>query len=136
MANMVLTGAYLLINAGNLSTYVTKVEINVSYEAKDTTNFGSGGWKTELAGLGSAKLSVDFLDDFAASNLDSILWPYLGTVQTFEVRPTSAARGTSNPAYTGSVLIDALIPISGKVGDVASQSVSWPVTGAVTRATS
>jgi hypothetical protein len=43
--------------------------------------------------------------------------------------------GTSNPKYTGSVLIKSWNPIEGSVGDEASVGVSYPTSGAVTRAT-
>jgi hypothetical protein len=42
---------------------------------------------------------------------------------------------TSNPKYTGNLLIKAWNPITGSVGDEASVSVSYPTSGAVTRAT-
>lgn len=136
MAKMVLTSEYVEINSVDVSSYVRKAELSVEVEDKDVTTFGSAGWTEVLGGLKSAELSIEFLNDFAANDLDSDMWALLGTVVTFEVRPTSAAVGTSNPSYTGSVLVNSWNPIEGGVGDEATVSVSFPVSGAVTRATS
>ncbi|MEV1049669.1 hypothetical protein [Streptomyces sp. NPDC049887] len=135
MAFMVLTTEYVALNATDLSDYVNKGELSVEVEEKDVTTFGSAGWKEVIGGLKSGELAIEFKQDFAASALDDILWPLFGTVVTFEVRPTSAAVGTSNPKWTGSVLIKELKPLSGGVGDEATQSVSFPTSGTVTRAT-
>lgn len=135
MAKFVLTAEKVLIGGTDLSTYCAKAEIAISAEVKDDTTYGSGGWKEELGGLKSAKISIEFYNDLAAAALDSIIWPLFGTVVTFEVAGTQAARGTSNPSYIGSLLISDWNPITGKVGDVDQSTVSWQSTGAVTRVT-
>lgn len=132
---MVLTSTFLSLNAGDLSAYVSKVEVTAEVEDKDVTTFGSGGWKVLLGGLKSGQLAITFKNDITVGDLDSILWPLLGTVVAFEVRGTSAVVGTSNPKYTGSTLIKTLMPIAGSVGDVNEQSVTYPTSGAVVRAT-
>lgn len=134
MAFMVLTSEYLALNATDLSSYTSKAELSVEVDEKDVTTYASAGWKQVIGGLKSGGLAIEWKQDFAAAALDSILWPLFGTVVTFEVRPTSAVAGASNPKWTGSVLIKELKPISGGVGDEATQSVSFPTSGAVTRA--
>ena len=57
-----------------------------------------------------------------------------GSVIAYESRATQSAVGVNNPKYTGSVLIKQLQPIMGTVGDVAEQSITWPTSGAITRA--
>ncbi|NEB04507.1 hypothetical protein [Streptomyces sp. SID13726] len=135
MAFMVLTSEYVALSGTDLSAYANKAELTVEVDEKDVTTYGSAGWKQVIGGLKSGGLAIEFKNDYAAAALDSILWPLFGTVVTFEVRPTSAVVGTSNPKWTGSVLIKELKPIQGGVGDEASQSVSFPTSGAVTRAT-
>ncbi|MGW3724144.1 phage tail tube protein [Streptomyces sp. NPDC000851] len=135
MAKMVLLAQFLSINANVLNAYTKKAELTVEVEDKDVTNYASNGWKEVLGGLKSGELSVEFLQDFAASQLDAIMWPLLGTVVPFEVRADQAAVGTSNPKYTGSILINGWNPIEGSVGDEATVSVSFPTSGAVVRAT-
>lgn len=135
MAKMVLLAQFLSINANVLNAYTKKAELTVEVEDKDITNYASLGWKELLGGLKSAELSVEFLQDFAASQLDALMWPLLGTVVPFEVRADQAVVGTSNPKYTGSILIKGWNPIEGSVGDEATVGLSFPTSGAVTRAT-
>jgi hypothetical protein len=135
MAKQVLLQSYISIGGTDLSAYCSKIELNVEVEEKDTTTFGSAGWHENLGGIKSGSLALTFKQDVAASALDSILWPLFGTVATFETRLNSSAVGTSNPKYTGSALVRQHNPIAGSVGDVAEFSVTFPTTGAITRAT-
>jgi hypothetical protein len=135
MAKMVLLAEYVSIGGNDLSAYAKKAEVSVEVEEKDVTTYASLGWKEVLGGLKSGTLACEFKQDFAATKLDSIMWPLLGTVVAFEVRADQAVVGTSNPKYTGSVLIKSWNPVSGSVGDDASVSVSYPTSGVVTRAT-
>jgi tail tube protein len=136
MPKMVLLAEYLSINSNDLSANTTKAEIAVEVEEKDVTTYGSGGWKEVLGGLKSGTLAIEFKQDFAASALDSIMWPLLGTVVPFEVRASNAVVGTSNPKYTGNIMIKQWNPITGSVGDDATVSVSYSTSAVVTRATS
>ncbi|MEV6790904.1 hypothetical protein AB0M87_02660 [Streptomyces sp. NPDC051320] len=135
MPKMVLLAEYVALNGTDLSDYTKKGELTTKVEEKDVTTYGSQGWKELLGGLKSGELGLDFLQDVAASALDSIMWPLLGTVVTFEVRADNAAVSASNPSYTGSVLINGWNPIQGSVGDEATSGVSYPTSGAVARAT-
>lgn len=134
MPKMVLTSEYLGIAGNDLSQWTRKAEVAINVDQKEVTNYASLGWKEVLGGIKAGTIAAEFLEDFAAGALDSILWPLLGTVVAFEVRPTSAVVGASNPKWTGNLLIAELKPISGGVGDEASSSLSWPTTGVVTRA--
>jgi hypothetical protein len=136
MPKMVLLAEYLSINANVLNTYTKKAELTVEVEEKDVTNYASLGWKEVLGGIKSAELSCEFLQSFTAAELDAIMWPLLGTVVPFEVRADQGAVGTSNPAYTGNILINGWSPVTGSVGDEATVSQGFPTSGAVARATS
>lgn len=136
MPKMVLLAQYLSINANVLNSFTKKAELAVEIEDKDVTTYASLGWKEVLGGLKSGELGTEFLQDFAASQLDAIMWPLLGTVVPFEVRGDQAAVSASNPKYTGSILIKAWNPITGSVGDEATVSVSFPTSGQVLRGTS
>ncbi|POG47097.1 hypothetical protein BV881_12210 [Streptomyces sp. ZL-24] len=136
MAKMVLLAAYVSLNGTDLSEYTRKAELTVEVEDKDVTTYASLGWKEVLGGLKSGELSLEFLQDVAATEIDSIMWPLLGTVVPFAVRLDSSAVGTSNPQWSGNVLINGWNPIEGGVGDEAAVSVGYPTSGAVARATS
>ncbi|MFJ9573570.1 hypothetical protein [Streptomyces bacillaris] len=136
MAKMVLLAAYVSLNGTDLSEYTRKAELTVEVEDKDVTTYASLGWKEVLGGLKSGELSLEFLQDVAATEIDSIMWPLLGTVVPFAVRLDSSAVGASNPQWSGNVLINGWNPIEGGVGDEAAVSVGYPTSGAVARATS
>lgn len=131
----VLTDAYISINANVISDHGNKVEIPVKVEDKDATTFGQS-WHVRRGGLKDASLNITFLNDFVAANLDEIMWALVGTVVTFEIRATSGSVTTSNPKYTGSILVQEWKPIGGKVGDLVEVDISFPTSGTVTRGTS
>lgn len=135
MAKKVLLQSYIALNGTDLSTYCSKIELSVEVEDQDATTFGSGGWSEVLGGLRSYELGLTFKQDVAASAIDSILWGLFGTVVTFETRLDQAVVGTSNPKFTGSVLVKEYTPISGSVGDIAEIDVTYPGSGALARAT-
>ena len=136
MSLLVLTNAYIFLNgASDVSSYCDKVEFEVSAEEKDSTTFGSTGYKSVLGGLKSGQLTLGLKADYAVGNLDAILWPLLGTVVAFQIQAVAGTVTTSNPKYTGSILVKEVKPISGGVGDLAEFSLSFPTSGAVTRGT-
>jgi hypothetical protein len=136
LANFAGTDYYLLLNAVNMSPMAFKVSFKLTAVELKNTAFGATYESRIGGGLKDGSLAVDFNQDFAAAQVDALVFPLFGTVTTFELRPTSGARSATNPAYTGTLFIKEYIPIDGKVGDLAVNSVTWPIAGAVTRATS
>lgn len=92
------------------------------YDSVDVTAFGST-YKEILSGLGDAKITLAFFQDFAAAKVDATLWPLVGTTFPVTVKPTSAAVSTTNPRYdmTGTLLSYA--PIAGAVGAASTTNV-------------
>jgi hypothetical protein len=135
MTVLCLTNGYVYLNgASNLSTFTTKIELNEEAAELDSTTMGST-WETVAAGLKKATLSLDFLDDYTVTTgLDAILRPLFGTSVAFEIRADGGSVTTSNPKWTGSVLISKYPVVVGGVGDLAKKSVTWKVNGAVTPA--
>lgn len=138
MAKMVLKSSYLSLATVDWSAFLAKIELKAEVEEKDVTTFASNGWVEVLGGLFKAGLSLTWRQDVAAASVDSAMWTHFltGTPIAFETRLTSAAVGTSNPKWTGLVLVKDWTPIGGSPGDVAGHDTSWPTSGAVTRATS
>lgn len=134
MAKQAVLAQYIALNSTDLTAYVRNGTLNIEVNAVESTTMGSNGWTENVAGLRSATLEFEVADDVAASAIDSILWPLLGTIVTFETRLNSTTVSTSNPKYTGSVLVNGHA-LGGSVGDLATKGLSFPVTGAVTRAT-
>lgn len=135
MALISLQNAYILIGASDISDHCSSVELEIEGEDLDSTTFSTSGWSSRLGGLKSGTLNLTIKGDYAAANIDSILWGFFNTVQTFEIRAVNTARSTSNPAYTGSVLVNSLTPVTGEVGDLVEFDLSWPTSGTISRLT-
>jgi hypothetical protein len=134
LAKFVATDYKVTINGTNLSTSLASVELPIEIDEQETTAFGSE-WRTRIAGLKSGSITLEFHQDFASGALDSILWPLLGTNATVVVVPTSGTVTSSNPSYSGAFLVTQYTPYASTVGDLATVSISWPLTGVLTRAT-
>ncbi|GAA5048177.1 hypothetical protein HNP84_000228 [Thermocatellispora tengchongensis] len=133
MAVLALTNEYVEINGVNLSDRVRAGTLTVEAAQLDPTAMGDG-WTRVTGGLKSGQLAIEFIDDFAAGEVDATLWPLFGTVVPFEVRPTADAVGVGNPSYTGEVFIAQHV-VGGSIGELAAKSVTYPTSGPVARAT-
>jgi len=140
MATYVITAGYVAIDGTDMSAYVRSASLELNADNVEFTNMGSSGAREYKIGLKAGTLNVEFNQDFAdtATLPDQKLWGIFNTGSnvTFEVRPTSASVGTGNPKYTGSVVPVNYSPLTGSVGDASTVSISWPTSGAVSRATS
>ena len=135
MAKFVLTDASVLLNSVNLSDHVASVTLDITAEEILTTSMGET-FQSRTGGLKSGQLSIEFQQDFAASGVDATLFPLLGSTTAFVVKPTSGSVSSTNPSYSGSVLVNQHIPVANAVGELATMSVSFPTSGTITRATS
>lgn len=134
MAKFVATDYKITINGTNFSSSLASVELPIEVEEQETTAFGSS-WRTRIAGLKSGSITLEFHQDFGASAVDATLYPLLGTNATVVVQPTSATVSATNPTYTGTYLVTQYSPFTSTVGDLATLSVTWPLSGELTRAT-
>ena len=136
MAKFVATDYSITINGTSFSNSLAAATLDISVEEQDTTAFGTpGGYRTRIGGLKDASLSLDFHQDFAAASVDATLFPLLGTQATVVIKPTSGTVSATNPTYSFNCLVTQYQPFASSVGDLATLSVSWPVSGEVTRAT-
>jgi len=134
MARIVLTNAVVKINGVDLSDHVASVELAQEVEEVETTAFGDTA-RTRTGGLANNSLSLDFHQHFASAAVDDTLNALVGGTASFEVLPAGTAVGATKPRYTGTVLLTEWTPVSGAIGELATASVTWPISGAVTRAT-
>jgi hypothetical protein len=122
---------------GTVSANVAQVTIALESDDVEVTNFSSGGFRERIGGLKSGTFSIDVHQDMAAGSIDEQFFASLGGTAAIRVRPGgTAAVGTSNPRYEFSCLVTAINPVDGAVGDLSTQSISWPITGPVDRSTS
>lgn len=134
MARIVLTNAVVKINSVDLSDHVASVELSQEVEEVETTAFGDSA-RTRTGGLANNTLSLDFHQDFASASVDDTLNALVGGTASFEILPAGTAVSATNPKYTGTVLLTEWTPVSGAIGELATASITWPISGAVTRAT-
>lgn len=136
MAKFTLTDAFVEINSVDLSDHVLSVTLDHRAELVDATAMGTAGTRERVGGLKDWQVDVEFQQDFAASNVDDTLNGLVGTTFTVDIRPTSAARSTTNPSYTGTGILENYQPVSANaVGDIATTSCTIMAAGALTRAT-
>jgi hypothetical protein len=122
------------IGTAVLSSSIASVTLDMTQDEIDTTSFGSS-FRTRLGGLRDGSVSLDFHQDFGAGAVDSLLYPLMGTLVDVKIAPTSGTVTATNPEYRFSALVTQYQPFAGAVGDLATLSVTWPVSGTVTRAT-
>ncbi|MBU6346287.1 MAG: radical SAM protein [Cyanobacteria bacterium REEB494] len=134
MARIVLTDAKVTINSVNLSSYISSVTLNTSTDVVETTGFSSTAARTRVAGLQDNSVTIEFFQDFATSLVEQTIYPLLGSTTTVVVLPTSSAASATNPSYTFTALVSEWQPLSGAVGELSTASVTWPISGAITKA--
>jgi hypothetical protein len=134
VAKLVLTDVTVTVNGTSLSTSVSKAELAVESDDVETTAFGGSGWRSRIGGLKAANISLTFMNDYAAGAINQTLWPLLNTLGTIVITPNGTAVSATNPSFTCTALINSLTE-GGQVGDLSTFDVTWPVSGAVTRAT-
>lgn len=134
MAKFVATDYSITINGTSFSTSLAAATLDITVEEQDTTSFGSTA-RTRIGGLRDASLSLDFHQDFGAASVDATLFPLLGTQATVVIKPTSGTVTATNPSYSAVCLVTQYQPFASSVGDLSSLSVSWPVSGPISRGT-
>lgn len=124
-------GVVLTVNAVDLSTLVSSVTINRSFDELEVTAMGDSGHKF-VKGLEASSITIDFFNDEATAKTLQTLNSTWGTSTTVTAKQTSAATSATNPLYTMSCLVNNITPINGAVGDLSTQSVTWNVNGTIT----
>ena len=134
MAKFAATDYDIKINGSDFSTTLNSVELAQEADDLETTAFGSS-WRTRIGGLKQASLTLNFMQDFGSGSVDAVLSPLLASLATVVIKPTSGTVTATNPSYTMTALVTQYSPFASSVGDLASLSVTFPVSGTVTRAT-
>ena len=135
MAKYVVTATSVKLNGTDISGACARAELVINAAEVETTDFGSGGWTEIIGGLKSGQVTLDFHNDFGAGGVSALFQNLVGTIGTVELIPNGTAVASTNPTYTAEVMVNSFTPISGAVGDLATFSVTFPTTGAVTYAT-
>lgn len=115
-----------------------QVTLNNTVAMQDFTTFGDGAFISQKPGLKGADITIDYNQDFASSDVDAVYGAAFlaGTLMYLDFKPTSSARGSTNPSYVYAAYVSDYAPLSNAVGDRAGVTVSFKVTGTYARLTS
>lgn len=120
----------------DLSDHVQSVTMTRQFEEINVTAMGDTAVK-QVAGLSSATVAIDFLNDTAAASvLATIQTTYATTANIKWIQDKIASVSATNPMYTSSVLVNGIADVSGAPGDEGIISVQWNCNSAVTVDTS
>lgn len=133
MAALVLTNAYVTVNGVNLSDHITSVTLNSPVDVVETTAFGSTA-RTRVAGLADNAVTLEFQQDYASASVEATIYPLVGTTTTVVIKPNGGTTSATNPSYTFTALVSEWVPLNGAVGELATASVTWPISGTITKA--
>ena len=133
MAKLVLTNTNVSLNGTDITSSVAAVTLSTSATEVPTTNFGSGGAVTRVAGLIDNSVTLSVHNDYNA--IDGLILPLIGsTAVTMVVKPAgTAAAGTASPHYTFSVLCTEYTPVNGAVGELNTADFTWPISGLIVK---
>jgi len=135
MAVFLNNGVQVTVNSVALTDHVTSVTLNRNFDELEVTAMGDSGHKF-VKGLEASSVTIDFLNDTAASNVLATLQAAWGTSVAVTLKQTSAATSATNPLYTMTCLVNGTTDINGAVSDLGTQSVTWNVQGTVVITTS
>lgn len=122
----------------DFSDHIKAVKINLTRANVDFTNFGSGAFVENKPGLANADVSIDFFNDWAASNVDATFGPAVlaNTLVYLDVKATNSARGSTNPSYVFGLYVASYPPLGATVGSAAETTVGFMLAGKYGRLTS
>ena len=112
------------LNSVALSDHVTSATINRSFDELEVTAMGDTAHKF-VKGLEASTITLDFLSDTAAANVNATLQAAWGTTVALTLKQTSAATSATNPLYSTTVLVNNTTDINGAVADIATQSITF-----------
>jgi hypothetical protein len=120
-----------VLGGTDVSSYVASVTLNISVNEVETTAFGTGA-VTRVGGLQDNSVTLDMHQDYSA--IEGLVYPLIGSTTSLVIKPNGTAVGTANPSYTMTPLVTEWTPVNGAVGELATASITWPVSGTVTKA--
>jgi hypothetical protein len=135
MAKQVLTNVVVTYGtaATDISAYVTSITLASSAAEVVTTSMGSSA-VTRIQGLIDNSVTLELQQDYPT--IEKLFFDAFtaGTAVPMTVKPNgTAAASSSNPQYAFSVLPTAHEMVKGAIGDLATMSISFPISGAITK---
>ena len=135
MSTFMLSNASITINSVDLSSYVTSITLSQSADSLEDTAMGDTS-RSYIGGLKSGTVDIEFNADFAAAKTEATIFPLVGTSTAVVVKPVAASVSATNPSFTFNAIVTSWDTLNGSVSELATHSISWPITGSITKATS
>jgi hypothetical protein len=135
MAKQVLTNVNVTFGtaATDISGYVTSITLSTTAAEVVTSAMGSSA-VTRIQGMIDSSVTLELQQDYPT--IEKLFWDAFtaGTSVPMTVKPNgTAAAGSSNPQYAFSVLPTSWTPVAGAIGDLATVSITYPISGAITK---
>lgn len=126
MAKFVAKTTTLVVNGVDLSDHVREVTVTSERDQVEVTGFGAAN-KEYVAGLGDATITADFIQDYAAGEVDATLFPLSvsDTPVVVATKPTTAAISATNPEYQLTALLLNYSPLAAQVGQASTTQVTF-----------
>jgi len=131
MAIFLNNGVSVTFNSVDLSAYVTAVTVNQSFDELEVTAMGDTAHKF-TKGLEASTITLDFLNDNAATTVIPTLRAAYGTTVPVVIKQATGAVSASNPSYSTTVLVNNLQNINGSPADISSQSITFTCNSVIT----
>jgi hypothetical protein len=124
MPQLVLTNADITVNGVVLSDRANSVELNYEVESVEVTAFGTN--RSFIGGLQNNTITIEFMQDFAATETEATIYPLVGQQTTVTVRPGAQATSATNPLYTVTgTYLASHTPVAAAVGELAMTSLTF-----------
>lgn len=136
MAQIVALAVDVDLGGTDYSSQISQAALRIDVDLQDGTTFGNTGWRSRVGGLKDGNLDLTFKKDSDLSTLDAYLFGALGTSIAYILQiDGDSATSTTNPTWSGNCTVSGY-EVGAEIGQLFGGSFSFPLDGAVTRATS
>jgi hypothetical protein len=135
MAKQVLTNVAVTFGtaATDISSYVTSITLSTTAAEVATSAMGSSAM-TRIQGMIDNSVTIELQQDYPT--IEKLFWDAFtaGTAVPMTVKPNGTGTASStNPSYAFSALPTSWTPVNGAIGDLATVSITYPISGAITK---
>jgi hypothetical protein len=135
MAKQVLTNVAVTFGTAStdISAYVTSITLSTTANEVVTSAMGSSA-TTRIQGMIDNSVTIELQQDYPT--IEKLFWDAFtaGTAVPMTVKPNgTAAASSTNPSYAFSALPTSWTPVNGAIGDLATVSITYPISGAITK---
>jgi hypothetical protein len=124
MAVQVLTNASISIAGTDFAARSNSVTLNYEIDSVEVTAFGGNHQFT--GGLQNNSVEITLMQDFASTQVESVVYPLVGTTTTLIIIPVATTVSSTNPRYTiSNAYLAAHTPVAGAVGELAMTTLTF-----------